>query len=335
MEALLQGLGRERPGTLCALSEAASNDLFLYAFILLGAAGHTFPDNVDLPEYFSKQLSVTETLMRQAVTTKRDERPLGEYSPDAAAGIQARLVINSVPARPESVAFRRAIRKRWDGRCPVTGEHVDQVLRAAHIRPDTDGGPSEADNGLYLRADIDRLFEAGDRRPLLSIGPTGDILVSRSLWATEYGTLRGRRLQGRDVDAFLSSAHIAWHRTVFEANESISGQLEAGSQCLLTGCAVRRTLIGAHIIPRSHDGGTVGNVIPLRADVDRLFEACHHPPLISLDPKNFTWTVSAKLQASSYAGFHDLKLPEAIAQQISRDSISWHYARHLHHASGS
>jgi len=45
--------------------------------------------------------------------------------------------------------------------CAVTTEHSLPVLEAAHIRPYANEGPHDVANGLLLRTDIHRLFDAG------------------------------------------------------------------------------------------------------------------------------------------------------------------------------
>jgi len=47
------------------------------------------------------------------------------------------------------------------GACAVSGEHSLPALEAAHVRPYADGGTHALPNGLLLRADIHRLYDAG------------------------------------------------------------------------------------------------------------------------------------------------------------------------------
>ena len=48
-----------------------------------------------------------------------------------------------------------------DGRCALTRETCETSLEAAHIVPDHQGGLAYPENGMLLRADIHRLFDAG------------------------------------------------------------------------------------------------------------------------------------------------------------------------------
>ncbi|MCC6335354.1 MAG: HNH endonuclease [Myxococcales bacterium] len=75
-------------------------------------------------------------------------------------------------------AFRVAVTAAYAGACAVTGEHSLPVLDAAHIRPYADLDSShEVSNGLLLRTDIHRLFDAG----YVTVTPDLRFLVSRRL----------------------------------------------------------------------------------------------------------------------------------------------------------
>lgn len=47
-----------------------------------------------------------------------------------------------------------------DGECVITGEKTDKALEAAHVVPVKEGGKDSLDNGITLRADIHRLYDA-------------------------------------------------------------------------------------------------------------------------------------------------------------------------------
>lgn len=74
-------------------------------------------------------------------------------------------------------AFRVLVTDAYSGQCAVTGEHSLPVLEAAHIRPYSDAGPHLVSNGLLLRSDIHKLFDAG----YLTITPEYRLEVSRRL----------------------------------------------------------------------------------------------------------------------------------------------------------
>lgn len=57
--------------------------------------------------------------------------------------------------------FRISVLDAYDRSCSVTHEHSLPALEAAHIKPFADGGPSQINNGILLRADFHRLFDQG------------------------------------------------------------------------------------------------------------------------------------------------------------------------------
>lgn len=58
-------------------------------------------------------------------------------------------------------AFRLMVTEAYGRACSITGEHTLPVLEAAHIKPYADSGPHRVSNGLLLRSDLHRLFDAG------------------------------------------------------------------------------------------------------------------------------------------------------------------------------
>src|SRR6202035_3199539 len=73
--------------------------------------------------------------------------------------------------------FRALITVNYQRRCAVTGEKALPVLDAAHIRPVDQGGQHRPENGLLLRSDVHRLFDAG----YVTVTPEGRFLVSHHL----------------------------------------------------------------------------------------------------------------------------------------------------------
>ncbi|MCL6564269.1 MAG: HNH endonuclease [Firmicutes bacterium] len=93
--------------------------------------------------------------------------------------------------------FRVLVGSAYEYRCAVTGERALPALEAAHILPVAAGGPHLVENGLMLRADLHRLFDAG----YLSVDPDDRrLLVSRRIRedfhnGREYYQLHGRELR--------------------------------------------------------------------------------------------------------------------------------------------
>lgn len=74
-------------------------------------------------------------------------------------------------------SFRVLVTDTYGRRCAVTGEKALPVLDAAHIRAVREGGQHRLDNGLLLRSDVHRLFDAG----YVTVTPEGRFRVSRRL----------------------------------------------------------------------------------------------------------------------------------------------------------
>jgi hypothetical protein len=97
---------------------------------------------------------------------------------DNASEIVARAVVTAnVKARPQQARFRRDVLNLFGTRCLLTGETLPEVLEASHLIPVEEGGGDLAGNGVCLRADIHRLFDAGHIR----IEPNGHIHLSEKL----------------------------------------------------------------------------------------------------------------------------------------------------------
>ena len=98
-----------------------------------------------------------------------------------------------------------------DSRCAVTRELCPVVLEAAHIVPVKNGGQEVLSNGILLRADLHRLFDADPPRFEIC-SETGTILVDENF---RYGSLD---LHGAQIETVLleriSNALDARRRTV-------------------------------------------------------------------------------------------------------------------------
>ena len=82
------------------------------------------------------------------------------------------------------------------GSCPITGETTPSALEVAHIVSVEAGGPDWPTNALLLRADLHRLFDAGDFR----IDPKGRIVGLSPRLSTSYREmLTGARLDEKIV----------------------------------------------------------------------------------------------------------------------------------------
>lgn len=71
-------------------------------------------------------------------------------------------------------SFRMLLTEAYNRKCAITGESTLIALEAAHIVPYSQEGTHDVTNGLLLRADFHRLFDAG----LVSVSPEMRIKVS-------------------------------------------------------------------------------------------------------------------------------------------------------------
>ncbi len=85
---------------------------------------------------------------------------------------ERRARLAKVWSRPNQKNFSNMIRAEYKGTCIITGCTTQTALEAAHIIPFADGGADTLENGLLLRADLHRLFDAN----LMAIDPdTGKV----------------------------------------------------------------------------------------------------------------------------------------------------------------
>ena len=87
--------------------------------------------------------------------------------------------------------FRAAMLDRYGAQCVITGCKIDTLLEAAHIIPYRGDQSHDELNGLLLRVDIHRLFDAH----LISINPkTLTVELASNLSDETYRVLQGKRL---------------------------------------------------------------------------------------------------------------------------------------------
>ncbi|WP_158275087.1 HNH endonuclease [Thioclava sp. NG1] len=105
--------------------------------------------------------------------------------------------------RPEQQNFRRKIAERDGLKCAITGCSISEILDAAHLAPRAPGGSDDPANGMILRADIHRLFDAG----LLAIDAAGTVSVSIEVTDPEYRSLHDTAAStGADLADFAARA---------------------------------------------------------------------------------------------------------------------------------
>lgn len=110
-------------------------------------------------------------------------------------------------------AFRLLVTDIYQRRCAVTRERTLPALEAAHIHPYREGGTHEPRNGLLLRGDIHRLFDAG----YVTITPDLHFEVSPRIReefenGRDYYAMHGRQVTAPRPSRYRPDAEaLAWH----------------------------------------------------------------------------------------------------------------------------
>jgi len=110
--------------------------------------------------------------------------------------------------------FQVVVTDAYQRRCAITGERTLPALEAAHIQDYAKQGPHDIRNGLLLRADFHKLFDAG----LVTITPELNLEVSSKIkeeWfnGKAYYRLHGQRLANLPVDVSQHPGRefLVWH----------------------------------------------------------------------------------------------------------------------------
>ncbi|PRX57366.1 HNH endonuclease [Flagellimonas meridianipacifica] len=113
-------------------------------------------------------------------------------------------------------AFRVKITDAYARRCAISGEKTLPTLEAAHIKPYSESGPNYIQNGLLLRADLHKLFDAG----YLTINKGFKVEVSRKIKeefenGKDYYKLQGQSMINMPArnEHRPKSAYLDWHNT--------------------------------------------------------------------------------------------------------------------------
>ena len=145
-------------------------------------------------------------------------------------GLQLPLVVTTQSAygpaariRPRlgQGAFRLLLTDLYKRRCAITGESTLPVLDAAHIVPFAESASHDLSNGLLLRADFHKLFDAG----LVGVSPDLTVRVSPRIRDQWFNGKAYYRLDGQPLAVVPDHlAHrpdpdrLDWHlRNIFQA----------------------------------------------------------------------------------------------------------------------
>lgn len=106
-----------------------------------------------------------------------------------------RMMRNTV-VRSDQQKFRKKVLGFFGGECCISNSKIDVVLEAAHITPFNGKESNTIQNGICLRADIHKLWDAY----LISINPdTCKVEISSLLVDTEYEQFKNKEVF-KDVD---------------------------------------------------------------------------------------------------------------------------------------
>jgi hypothetical protein len=111
----------------------------------------------------------------------------------------------SVVNRHGQRRFRSEVLSAYAGRCVVTDTTVPEVLEAAHIVPVRYGGTDSINNGICLRTDIHRLFDAGK----LHIEHDGSVLLA---WNIQDSPGYQQLARFLDLPPFVSVQNLLWRK---------------------------------------------------------------------------------------------------------------------------
>nr|WP_302850077.1 pentapeptide repeat-containing protein [Sphaerospermopsis torques-reginae] len=91
------------------------------------------------------------------------------------------------PSREGQEKFKEELTKKYGHRCLISGCEIKEIIEAAHIIPYSKIESHDVANGLLLRVDLHRLFDAH----LIAIHPTTrEVLISEQI-AKDYQDIRG------------------------------------------------------------------------------------------------------------------------------------------------
>lgn len=149
--------------------------LFLkfYGYVEEDVNGKNETKKFTINEYLLPEISVL--LNRPLISVMSDDGVVCSDVADVANGVQRKKQLRAVTERPNQGEFRKIILKNFNRKCLVSGVKIDTVLEAAHIIPVSRSGTDAVGNGLCLRIDLHRLFDATE----LVIYPDGTLKTSK------------------------------------------------------------------------------------------------------------------------------------------------------------
>ncbi len=93
--------------------------------------------------------------------------------------------------RQGQATFRQRVLAAYEFRCCITGESTVEVLDASHIQPYITRDSNHVQNGLSLRSDLHKLFDAG----LITLDADYRIVISNFLDSEAYTSYQGQQIR--------------------------------------------------------------------------------------------------------------------------------------------
>ena len=121
----------------------------------------------------------------------------------------------SVLPRLGQGTFRIVVTDAYERRCAVTNERTLPALDAAHIKPYSENGPHDVNNGILMRRDLHALFDKG----YITITSSMNVEVSRRIKeefenGRDYYRYHGSKIHLPVKSTYQpSSQYIEWHNT--------------------------------------------------------------------------------------------------------------------------
>lgn len=216
---------------------ALGESLFVLALsrrsVFEGLDGQGIPFANPLPEGASGARSVSDLvslhrMVRRAFQLSRalPDEPLQVYLQKIATMPKATEAERLVVQRVGQDVFRSGLIDYWEGRCPLSGLAVVELLRASHIKPwadcETDAERLDVFNGLLLAPHLDAAFDGG----FMTLDDDGAAVFATALNAAARAALG---LEAPLKCASLTDAHrayLSWHRMHVFLGEMTSSSTE-------------------------------------------------------------------------------------------------------------
>jgi putative restriction endonuclease len=159
-------------------------------------------------------LSALHRLLRRAFQLSRalPDEPLQVFLHKTATMPLTTEAERLVVQRVGQDVFRSGLIDYWEGRCPLSGLALVELLRASHIKAwadcETDAERLDVFNGLLLAPHLDAAFDRG----FMTLDDEGGVVLAHALDAPARAALG---LDGPLRAATLTDAHrayLGWHR---------------------------------------------------------------------------------------------------------------------------